>query len=134
MYKFIAAVAVAFFMFMVWIIYLANTGGSSIFFDLVRAIPYGDKLGHFCLFGFLTLVVVVALRFRAITVGRFRIYYGVIVVAVFALGEELSQALLASRTFDLLDLTADTLGILTASLVASLLNKHVTNIANRTHA
>ncbi|TVP43499.1 MAG: VanZ family protein, partial [Halomonas sp.] len=111
-----------------------NTDGSSIFFDLVRAIPYGDKLGHFCLFGFLTLVVVVALRFRAVTVGKFRIYYGVILVAVFALGEELSQALLASRTFDLLDLTADTLGILAASLVASLLNKHVKNIANRTHS
>ncbi|AQU81524.1 MULTISPECIES: VanZ family protein [unclassified Halomonas] len=123
MHKFITALAVTFFIFIVWIIYLANTGGSSVFFDLVRSIPYGDKLGHFCLFGFLTLVVVAALRFRTITFGRFQVYYGAILVAVFALGEELSQALLPSRTFDFLDLTADALGILAASLVASLVNK-----------
>lgn len=134
MYKLITALAVAFFVFIVWIIYLANTGGSSIFFDLVRAIPYGDKLGHFSLFGFLTLVVVIALRFRTITFGRLNIYYGAILVAVFALGEELSQALVASRTFDLLDLTADTLGILAASFVASLINKHVTKLSRRPHS
>ncbi|MCC5900796.1 MAG: VanZ family protein [Halomonas sp.] len=123
MHKFITALAVTSFIFIVWIIYLANTGGSSVFFDLVRSIPYGDKLGHFCLFGFLTLVVVAALRFRTITFGRFQVYCGAILVAVFALGEELSQALLPSRTFDFLDLTADALGILAASFVASLVNK-----------
>lgn len=125
MYKIIAGLAVLFFMFVVWIIYLANTGGSSIFFVIVGAIPYGDKLGHFCLFGFLTLIVIVSLKFRSIRCWKLKIYYGAILVSVFALGEELSQALLPSRTFDILDLFADILGILVASIIASLVNEYL---------
>lgn len=119
MYKLIAAVAAAFTLFILWIIYLANTGGSSIFFSLVRAIPYGDKLGHFFLFGFLTFAVTAATRFKTFTWGRFRIFHGSMLVSIFVLAEELSQALIPSRTFDLVDLVADTLGILTASAVAA---------------
>lgn len=124
MYKLIVAVATAFFIFTLWILYLANTGGSSIFFDFVRSIPYGDKLGHFCLFGTLTFGVVIGSKFRCFRLGRLKIYYAAILVSVFVVGEELSQAFIPSRTFDLMDLTADTLGILTAVGLAYLADKH----------
>ena len=40
-------IAIGFFGFIGWVIYLANTGQKSVFFELVAAIPYGDKLGIF---------------------------------------------------------------------------------------
>jgi VanZ family protein len=118
MYKWVALIAVCFFLFIVWIIYLANTGGSSVFFDFIRSVPYGDKWGHLGLFGFLALMAIVGSNFRAWVVGQFKIYYGAIVVAVFVLGEELSQAFIPSRTFDLIDLAADSLGIAIAVGIA----------------
>ncbi|WP_226410779.1 hypothetical protein [Shewanella glacialimarina] len=46
-FYFLATITMAIFLgFIIWVIYLANTGGSSIFFDIVKHIPYGDKVGH----------------------------------------------------------------------------------------
>ncbi len=70
MYKFITAIAAGFFLFILWIIYLANTGGSNVFFDIIKHIPYGDKLGHFVLFGFLTLVTIAGSKFRSFSYSR----------------------------------------------------------------
>ena len=124
-YQLISLMAAAFFGFILWIIYLANTGGHSVFFDFIRSLPYGDKLGHFCLFGVLTLILVVGSRFCAFRLGRIRIYYGVLAVTVFVVGEELSQAFIPSRTFDVVDLTADALGILLATAMAYVINKYI---------
>ncbi|MFN3581325.1 MAG: VanZ family protein [Pseudomonas sp.] len=130
MYKLVSATAICLFIFMVWIIYLANTGSSSVFFDFVRSIPYGDKLGHLGLFGFLTLLAVIGSRFRTFALGTFRLYYGAAVVALFAIGEELSQAFIPSRTFDLLDLAANSVGIVLAVCVTYLMSKCFTNSAS----
>lgn len=132
MYKLIIALAAAFFMFILWVIYLANTGGSSIFFDFIRSIPNGDKLGHLCLFGTLTFGVIVGSRFRSFTLGNLNFYYGAVLVAIFVIGEELSQYFIPSRTFDIVDLTADSLGILMAACLAYLANKHLTKRSKAT--
>ncbi|WP_105213637.1 VanZ family protein [Pseudoalteromonas sp. T1lg22] len=115
--------ALGFFAFLGWIIYLANTGQPSIFFDLVRALPYGDKLGHFVLFGTATLLLSLALKAAYWRLGRVKLYWGALIVFLFALSEEISQAFVASRTFDLVDLTADVFGIAAASYLISLLVK-----------
>lgn len=128
MYKFIVILASAFFVFILWIIYLANTGGNSIFFDFVRSIPNGDKLGHLFLFGTLTFGVVVGTRFRSFTLGKLNIYYGVVLVAAFVVIEELSQAFIPTRTFDFIDLTADILGMLIAVCLAYFANIHLAKI------
>lgn len=112
-----------FFCFILWIIYLANSGGRSVLFDFVGALPYGDKLGHFCLFGALTLAVVAATKFRSFSLGRMHIYYGVVVVALFVFAEEVSQVFIVTRTFDLIDLAADVVGIVMAASVAYFINK-----------
>lgn len=121
--------AVSFFMFILRIIYLANTAGSSIFFEFIRSVPHGDKLGHMGLFGSLTLAAVVGSKFRAFAYGKFKFYCGAILVALFVVGEELSQAFIPSRTFDFIDLAADFLGIVVAVGVASLAKRHLTNVA-----
>jgi polysaccharide biosynthesis protein VpsQ len=112
MYRVTSTLAFCFFLFILWIIYLANTGSSSIFFNFVRSIPYGDKWGHVGLFGFLTLLAIVGSKFRSFSCGRLNIYYGAAVVFLFALVEELSQAFIPSRTFDFVDLVANSIGIL----------------------
>ncbi len=119
-YPFMTIAAVSFFSFLLWIIYLANTGRSSVFFDLVKALPYGDKIGHFVLFGTLTLLASLALKAKHFFIAnKVRLYWGAIAVFAFALGEEISQAFVATRTFDLIDLSADVLGICAASWLVS---------------
>lgn len=125
MYKLISASAVCFFVFILWILYLANTGGNSLFFDFIRSIPYGDKLGHMGLFGFLTLAAVVGSKFRAFQCGKLNVYYGAVLVALFTISEEFSQLFIPSRTFDLLDLAANFVGIALAVSIAYLTNRYL---------
>lgn len=110
--------AIAFAAFLGWIIYLANSGQNSLFFQWIAAIPYGDKLGHLVLFATFTLLATLALGARVVPLyGKVKVYWGALLVCAFALIEEISQAFIATRTFDLVDLGADLLGIIAASIV-----------------
>ena len=115
--------AVAFFCFILWVIYLANTGQNSVFFQLVAHIPYGDKLGHFCLFGLLTLATNLAFKFKSFTFFSRELFLGTILVFGFVVIEEFSQYFIANRTFDLIDLSADFVGIVFFTFVTSYLKK-----------
>ena len=123
MHKKISLLGIVFFLFIIWIIYLANSGLNSIFFDFVKTIPFGDKLGHFILFGSLTFFATIILKFRTFSIGKFHIYYGFTFVSAFVIIEEFSQIFIASRTFDLLDLSADFIGIITATILAYIIQK-----------
>jgi polysaccharide biosynthesis protein VpsQ len=125
MYRLMTILTIGFLFFILWIIYLADSGGHSWLFGFVRSFPYGDKLGHFCLFGTLTLGAIIASRFRYFSLGKFKIYYAALVLSIVILGEELSQAYFPSRTFDYFDLVADASGILTAIFFASLVNQQI---------
>ena len=115
--------ALAFLLFIVWVIYMANAGHNSVFFDFVAAIPYGDKLGHVGLFGTLTFLTVLASQFAGWMLNNTRLYFAAIAVTLFVIGEEISQAFIPSRTFDVADLSADAVGILLAILVLRKLEK-----------
>ncbi|WP_461534920.1 VanZ family protein [Spongorhabdus nitratireducens] len=112
-----------FLLFLAWVIYLADTGGKLYIMDLVRSIPYGDKLGHFALFGLLTLGANLSMGCRRWTVpgkiwfGRLRLYRGATIVTIAVVLEECSQYFLPRRTFDLGDLAADMAGILLFCLI-----------------
>ncbi len=123
MHKITISVAVTFFILILWIIYLANSGGSNILFDTVKSIPNGDKIGHICIFGILTFMTIAALKFHVIKLWKLKIYNGALLVTTFVIGEEFSQAFIPSRTFDLIDLAADLVGITIAISLAILVNK-----------
>ena len=89
----------------------------------MASIPYGDKLGHFCLFGFLTLGANFALKLKYITLYSFNVYVGAICVFLFVLIEELSQHFIPNRTLDVSDLLADVIGIITFCLLTSKIEK-----------
>lgn len=111
--------AVLFFIFICWIIVQADRGADNFFIDHVRALPYGDKLGHLGLYGLLALLVDLALRQRK--TSFFEMPMGCALVLAFALIEELTQGFFPSRTVDLGDALSDCLGIYLAAWLSSLL-------------
>ena len=119
----ISLLSLIFFSFILWIIYLANTGQSSIFFRLIATIPYGDKVGHFCLFGLLSLGANVLFKLKSYRIAKFNIYAGSIFVLSFALIEELSQYFIPSRTLDIFDLLADLSGVVIFHFITKGLSK-----------
>ena len=121
--RILVLIAIGFFGFIGWVIYLANTGQKSVFFELVAAIPYGDKLGHFCLFGLLTLFINLAFKFKTKNVAGRPIYLAVLIVSTFVILEELSQHFVESRTLDFVDLIADFAGIAVFSAISAWLCK-----------
>ncbi len=121
----VSLITLSYGLFIGWVIYLANTGQSSLFFQLVWAIPYGDKLGHLFLFGFLTLGLNVALKYKMFNLKQRGIYCGSTIVGIVVLLEELSQHFLPSRTFDLIDLGADIAGILMFSVISYILSSRI---------
>ena len=138
MYKVISTISVSFFVFIGWIIYLANTVQKSIFFDLVARIPYGDKLGHFCLFGCLTLAANLLLKFRRVNfsnvpISNVPIYTGTVLVFLFVLIEELSQHFIPNRTLDGVDLIADIIGIILFNFLTILLANWVEKLTADKH-
>ncbi len=123
MHKIAALAAVSFFLFLLGSSFLADTGAPSVFFGLARSLPYGDKLGHLGLFGLFTVLCNAACRHAAFTLGGLSLYRGSVLVAAFALGEELTQIFFPQRTLDAGDLLADLAGILLGTVVSHCLSR-----------
>jgi len=110
--------AILFFLFIVLIIVLADRGMLGML-GVINQIPFGDKAGHFLLYGTLTLLVDLAL-FRSLPnldPKLLAIKCGLILALLIGL-EEFSQQYFPSRTFDLVDLTFSYLGMIFFSWVA----------------
>lgn len=116
---------VAFSIFIVWLIYLTNTGQSSDILLVVQYVPYGDKAGHVILAGILALLVNLALKFRMIGSGRLKLPLGTIITSVIVVLEEWSQRYIPSRTFSGWDLFSDFLGITIFTMLAYLIHRYV---------
>ena len=105
-----------FFLFISFIIFLADTADHNFAFKLVGDIPYGDKFFHALLYGVMALALNYGLNFRSIK-NQFQL--GAIIVLLFATIEECSQYYIPSRTFDLRDLLADLIGVVLFSFIRS---------------
>jgi polysaccharide biosynthesis protein VpsQ len=111
--------AILFALLLLLIIVLADMGALPPFLQVWKDLPYGDKVGHFILYGILTLLVDLAL-FRALP-NRSRKWVAVISGLILALLiglEEFSQRYFANRTFSLRDLAASYLGVIFFSWLA----------------
>ena len=120
MNKLFQGITVVFLLFIFWIIYSADTGGKNIFFKFVNYLPFGDKLGHFFLFGILTLLLNTSLKYKQVKL-YIKLPLGTVLVSLFVIIEELSQAFFPNRTLDITDLIADGLGILLFTNISNLL-------------
>jgi VanZ family protein len=108
-------VAVAAFFVICWIIALANAGAETGVFALVKAVPFGDKLGHACLFGLLAFLANRALNGWFVWSRWLQV--GSLLVLAFALIEELTQHFNPNRTLDVLDALFDVVGVAIATLL-----------------
>lgn len=110
--------AILFALFIVLIIVLADSGRLGIL-AIVNQIPFGDKAGHFLLYGILALLINLSL-FRSFPLHnplRVVVISGLL-MALFIGAEEFSQQFFAKRTFDLVDLTFSYLGVIFFSWLA----------------
>lgn len=103
--------AILFALLIVIIVILADTGGLG-FLRFLNQIPFGDKVGHFVLYGILTLLIDLAL-FRSLPhLNRRLLSLRVALILALLIGlEEFSQQYFPNRSFDLVDLAFSYLGV-----------------------
>jgi hypothetical protein len=108
-----------FFLFISYIIFLADTADYNFAFRMIGHVPYGDKIMHALLYGVMAGLLNWGLgyrhccRFGALANAP---YMGAVIVLTFAAIEECTQYYIPSRTFDLWDLAADFVGVILFSL------------------
>ena len=107
----------SFFIFISFIIYLADTADHNFAFRLIGHISYGDKFMHGTLYGLMALLLNYGLNFKSKKFFGFNMQIGAMIVLAFATIEEITQYWLPSRTFDLLDLLADFVGVVLFSFI-----------------
>jgi polysaccharide biosynthesis protein VpsQ len=111
--------AILFTFFILLIIVLADAGILNRYVGFIYEVPFGDKVGHFILYGLLTLLVDMALIRARPDQSRKRLAMQCGLVLALLIGlEEFSQQYFSSRTFDLVDLTFSYLGVVFFSWVA----------------
>ncbi len=111
--------AILFILFILLVIVLADAGVLRHYVGFVYAVPWGDKAGHFILYGILALLINLALFHSAPQKSpiRLAVRCGLIIALLIGL-EEFSQKFDAYRTFDFIDLTVSYLGVIVFSWVA----------------
>lgn len=110
----------SFFLFILMIIFKADTADHNFAFRLIGQVAYGDKLMHGLLFGLMSWALNYGLDFKAIPLTKpftLNLQIGAILVLIFATLEEISQLFIISRTFDVGDLVADFVGVVLFSLI-----------------
>lgn len=93
------------------IVALADSRQTQYLFTFIRSLPLGDKIGHFCLMGTLSLLVNLTLNAKTFRVWKLNYLLGSLIVAAVVTTEEFSQMFIGARTFDLYDLIFDYAGI-----------------------
>ncbi len=110
--------AISFSIFIIVVIVLADMGTLP---GLIRGLydfPNGDKLGHFILYGILSLLLNLAFTVRpGVNLPRTILTVSLILALLIGL-EEWSQSLFDSRTMDIVDLLASYAGVTVAALTA----------------
>lgn len=111
-------ITILFALFILLIITFADLGMLG-FLSFVNTIPFGDKIGHFVLYGILTLLLDLTLiRSLPHRNPKLIVLSSGAILAVFIGLEEYSQQFFASRTFSIADLAASYLGVIFFSWAA----------------
>ena len=116
--------AVLFTLFILLIIVLADVGILARYLSFLHSFPFGDKLGHFILYGILTLLIDLSLfRSRPHQDRKSIALKSGLVLALLIGLEEVSQQFFVKRSFDLVDLTFSYLGLVSFSCLVILIKK-----------
>ena len=105
-------------MFLCFVIALKNMNMGNSVFGLLHGIPHIDKAGHFFLYGLLTYLLSFALKHRSLQLMAIRIPLAPVIMLIATFMEECSQISQEFRTFSLLDMLANAIGIVCFSILA----------------
>lgn len=120
----IKILTVVYILILTGIIVLADLNGTR-FFAFLRYIPYGDKVGHFCLMGMFAFLLNLALKAKTVRVWRVEYLLGSLIVAAIVTIEEFSQIYISGRTFDWDDLFFDFAGIIVFGEIARIVCRKI---------
>jgi polysaccharide biosynthesis protein VpsQ len=104
-------ITLLFFIFILFVIFTADTGILPRLITFMYAFPNGDKVGHFFLLGFLAFLVNLSLEGKTVGILAMHIQLGSLLVAGLSNVEEFSQSFFPARSASLLDLIASLIGI-----------------------
>jgi VanZ family protein len=104
-------VSLLYVLLIVALVWSADQGALPGWLAFHNQIPFGDKVGHFLLFGMFSLAINGVTCFKRVKVFGRSVFLGVLITLLFVTIEEFSQLFIAQRTFSLLDLLANILGI-----------------------
>ena len=107
----IRIISVIYIFILAGIVVLADVGQTQYLFTFVESLPLGDKIGHFCLMGMLSLFVNLALNAKIFQFWKLNYLLGSLIVLAVVTAEEFSQIFVRGRTFDAGDLIFDYAGI-----------------------
>jgi polysaccharide biosynthesis protein VpsQ len=100
-----------FVLFLGLVIYTADTGSGDRYWGWLKELPLGDKVGQFCSMSTFCLLVNLSTGWAGVRVIRGTPLWGTLLVTILVVSGEFSQQFFPSRSFDLLDLMADLIGI-----------------------
>lgn len=106
--------ALLFTVFIGFVIYSANAG-NDLFVFRIKMFPYGDKFAHATLMGLLTFLLNLAMNGKTIKWRNQKWLLMSLLMIPLVTIEEFSQIFLDNKSFDLLDLLANYIGIAIAS-------------------
>ncbi len=120
---FMKTITVLFALFIVLIIILADMGKLGIL-GFLNQIPFGDKAGHFILYGILTLLLdLTFIQARPDSSRKLLVLRIALILSLLIGLEEYSQQFFAKRTFDLVDLAFSYFGVIFFSWLALKIKK-----------
>ena len=112
------AAAVAFIVFLILVIIIADRGEGEKWWSFIDHIPYGDKVGHLGLIGTLSLLCNLAFHPRHPGWLPRWITLVTLILLVILSGEEIAQAFIPHRTCDIFDWLADLAGLAAGQVTA----------------
>lgn len=120
----ITIIAAIYVLILVGIVFIADMRGTNCF-AFLQYVPYGDKVGHFCLMGMFSFLMNLALRAREVKIWRLKYLLGSLIVFAVVAAEEFSQMFISGRTFDWDDLLCDAAGIFLFGELARVVSRKI---------
>ncbi|MEP2777082.1 MAG: VanZ family protein [Luteolibacter sp.] len=117
----IRVAAVAFILFIISAVVIADRGEGDNWWAFIHDIPYGDKFGHVGLMGTLCFLCNLAFPCQSFKIPTDLVTPATLAVFILVSLEELSQAFIPNRSCDWLDWLADIIGIFLGQTAALLI-------------
>lgn len=126
-FKILTASAIGFFLFVITNVGFETPLGLFIK-DTIASIPYCDKVVHFSMMIVLSFLLYQVLKKRRINILGFNLLFSSLLLAIGISFEEISQAFIPSRNFEIMDMVCNYAGIYMGSLLPRLSSlKHLTH-------